>query len=61
VKKVTGQRTDVGYLEACGGGGLSLDLSEVARFSVRYDRVGAVMLPVDSSRSLIASTLETYQ
>jgi hypothetical protein len=41
---------DVAYLEACGGGRLSTDKAEVRRFGVRFDRIGALALPMDQGR-----------
>jgi transcriptional regulator with XRE-family HTH domain len=57
-KIMTVDTGDVAYLEAPQGGRLVPDFSEVRSFGIRYDRIGAKALPVDSSRSLIKQTLE---
>lgn len=49
---------DVAFMEACGGGRLTTDKAEVRRYSVWYDSIGDVALPVDSSRDLIANAME---
>ncbi|MBE1535613.1 helix-turn-helix domain-containing protein [Actinomadura algeriensis] len=49
----------VGYVEAPTGGRLVADASEVDGLVDRFDRIGAVALPVDSSRSLIEQLRET--
>jgi transcriptional regulator with XRE-family HTH domain len=49
----------VGYVEAPTGGRLVADTSEVDGLIDRFDRIGAVALPVDSSRSLIKHLMET--
>lgn len=49
----------VGYVEAPTGGRLVADASEVDGLIDRFDRIGAVALPVDSSRSLIKHLMET--
>lgn len=50
---------DVAYMEAVGGGRLSLDKAESRRYRVRYDRIGADSLSRDSTRSLLAHLMET--
>jgi hypothetical protein len=49
---------DVAYMEAVGGGRLSLDRAEIRRYGVRYDRIGADALSRDSTRSLIEQAME---
>jgi hypothetical protein len=46
------------YTEAMGGGRLVQGASEVANFEMWHDQLGAVALPIDSSRNLIANMLE---
>lgn len=52
---------DVAYLEACGGGRLTTDRTEVRRYNERYDLIGDHALPVDSSRELIKSVMESMR
>lgn len=47
------------YTEALGGGRLVQVSSEVETFELWHDRLGSVALPVDSSRSLIESMVES--
>ncbi|MGI5324466.1 helix-turn-helix domain-containing protein [Actinomadura nitritigenes] len=49
----------VGYVEAPTGGRLVPEAAEVDGLLERFDRIGAVALPVDSSRSLIKQLTET--
>lgn len=49
------------YMEAVGGGRLSVDAAEIDRFQVRFDQIGADALSRDSTRSLIAHKMETMQ
>jgi transcriptional regulator with XRE-family HTH domain len=49
---------DIAYVEAPNGGRLVPDASEVRAFGIRYDRIGAKALPVDSSRDLIKQAME---
>ena len=48
----------VGYVEAPTGGRLVPEAAEVDGLLDRFDRIGAVALPVDSSRSLIKHLME---
>jgi hypothetical protein len=50
----------VGYVEALNGGRLVPELSEVAEMDMRFDRIGAMAEPVDSSRRLIREVMETF-
>lgn len=56
-----GPAGNVAYMEAVGGGRLSLDPSELARFTVRFDQIGADALSRDASRDLIADIMETMR
>jgi hypothetical protein len=56
IMKVAG--VDLVYTEALGGGRLVQGSSEVETFEIWHDRIGAVALPIDSSRNLIESKLE---
>lgn len=49
---------EVGFVEAPNGGRLVADVAEVESFKLRFDRIGAVALPVDSSRDLIKQHME---
>jgi transcriptional regulator with XRE-family HTH domain len=53
-----GPNASVAYMEAVGGGRLSLDPAEVARFTVRFDQIGADALSRDATRTLIEQLLE---
>ncbi|WP_146087307.1 DUF5753 domain-containing protein [Thermomonospora echinospora] len=59
-KIVSVKEGDVVYMEACGGGRLTQDLTDVRKYHVRYDRIGADALPRNSSRDLIRRAMETY-
>jgi transcriptional regulator with XRE-family HTH domain len=48
----------VAFVEAPNGGRLVADVAEVESFKLRFDRIGAVALPVDSSRILIKQHME---
>lgn len=56
---MTVQEGDVAYMEAFGGGRLSLDAGEVRGYGIRYDRIGAEALSRDSSRGLLMSMVES--
>jgi hypothetical protein len=47
------------YMEAVGGGRLSLDPSEIARFTVRFDQIGADALTREATRGLLTQLMET--
>ncbi|MFG2249054.1 helix-turn-helix transcriptional regulator [Spirillospora sp. NPDC048823] len=49
---------EVAFVEAPNGGRLVADVAEVESFKLRFDRIGAVALPVDSSRNLIKQHME---
>ena len=57
-KIMTVSTGDVAYVEACGGGRLVTDPVEARAFTLRYDRIGAWALPVDSSEALIVEKME---
>ncbi|MFF0523263.1 DUF5753 domain-containing protein [Actinomadura nitritigenes] len=52
---------EIGFLEAPNGGRLELDAEEVAALRARFERIGAMALPVDLSRALISDALEGMQ
>jgi transcriptional regulator with XRE-family HTH domain len=52
-------RSNAAYMEAVGGGRLSVDAAEIERFTVRFDQIGADALSRDATRSLIAQVMET--
>lgn len=49
---------DIAYTDACGGGRLVVDATEVRSFRVWFDRIGDRALPVDASLDLIQRTME---
>ncbi|HEU5030990.1 MAG TPA: helix-turn-helix transcriptional regulator [Spirillospora sp.] len=49
---------EVAFVEAPNGGRLVADVAEVESFKLRFDRIGAVALPVDSSQTLIKQYME---
>lgn len=51
----------IAYVEASNGGRLVMDVEEVESFRERFDRIGAMALPVDSSRKLIEQHLEALK
>lgn len=57
----TVEEGDVAYIEACGGGRLSLDKAEVRRYGARYDQIGDLALPLTATRDLIASVMEAMK
>jgi hypothetical protein len=57
-KITTVNEGDVAYMEAVGGGRLSMDRAEIRRYGIRYDRIGADALSRDSTRSLIEQVME---
>lgn len=58
-KVITVKEGDVGFIEAPIGGRLELDASQVEALRYRFDRIGSMALPVDSSRVLIQQAMET--
>ncbi|MBX6767438.1 MAG: hypothetical protein IRY90_09855, partial [Actinomadura rubrobrunea] len=50
---------EVAFVEAPNGGRLVVDAAEVEDFRMRFDRIGTVALPIDSSRILIQQLMET--
>ncbi|MFB9834179.1 helix-turn-helix domain-containing protein [Actinoallomurus acaciae] len=59
-KIVTLKEKSVAYVEALNGGRLIPEASEVADITTRFDQIGAVAEPVDSSRRLIRALMETF-
>jgi hypothetical protein len=59
-KIVTVKEGAVAYLDALNGGRLAPDTSEVAELDARFDRIGAVAEPMESSRRLIREVMETF-
>ncbi|MDN3357416.1 helix-turn-helix transcriptional regulator [Actinomadura sp. DC4] len=57
---VTVKEGKLGFVEALNGGRLVTDIAEIADLEERFDRIGAVAEPVDSSRCLIKELMETY-
>ncbi|GAA2446813.1 helix-turn-helix transcriptional regulator [Actinomadura vinacea] len=53
-------RDDRVYVEACGGGRLVQDNTEVRSFGVRFDRIGDWALPMDASTALIKDVMEGF-
>lgn len=49
---------EIGYLVAPNGGRLELDAEEVAGLRNRFDRIGAMALPVELSRALLKDAME---
>ncbi|RKS79821.1 hypothetical protein BZB76_1300 [Actinomadura pelletieri DSM 43383] len=49
---------EIGYLVAPNGGRLELDTEEVAGLRKRFDRIGAIALPVEMSRALLKDAME---
>ncbi|RKS78826.1 hypothetical protein BZB76_0260 [Actinomadura pelletieri DSM 43383] len=60
-KIITVRRGEVGFVEAPNGGRLVMEASEVRGLKLRFDRIGAVALPLDSSRRLIEQLMETFR
>jgi transcriptional regulator with XRE-family HTH domain len=58
---VTQEDGEVAYVEAQLGGRLVEDGTELRSLRLRYDRIRARALPVDSSRQMIASAMEALQ
>lgn len=52
---------EIGYLVAPNGGRLEFDAEEVVSLRARFDRIGALALPVDLSRALIQDALESMR
>lgn len=50
--------TEVAFVEAPGGGRLVPNITEVASYALRYDRIGQQALPEDPSRDLIKRVME---
>ncbi|NVI90927.1 helix-turn-helix transcriptional regulator [Actinomadura sp. BRA 177] len=49
---------EIAFVEAPNGGRLVAEVAEVESFKLRFDRIGAVALPVDSSQTLIKKHME---
>jgi transcriptional regulator with XRE-family HTH domain len=52
---------EVAYMEACGGGRLTVDKAEIRGYGLKYDHISDVALPVDASREFIVSMMESMQ
>jgi transcriptional regulator with XRE-family HTH domain len=59
-KVVTVKEGKLGFVEALNGGRLVTDVAEIAELEERFDRIGAVAEPTDSSRRLIKELMETF-
>jgi transcriptional regulator with XRE-family HTH domain len=59
-KIVTLEKEMVAYVEALNGGRLVPEASEVAELNTRFEEIGAVAEPIDSSRRLIQELMETF-
>ncbi|MFG2087578.1 helix-turn-helix domain-containing protein [Spirillospora sp. NPDC048824] len=59
-KIITVKQGEVGFVEAPNGGRLVLEAAEVRGLKLRFDRIGAVALPVESSRRLIEQLMESF-
>ncbi|MGI5324382.1 helix-turn-helix domain-containing protein [Actinomadura nitritigenes] len=59
-KIMTVDGVDVAYAEDAHDGRLIRDPIAVERFSIRYDLIGDIAMPVPTSRALIAKALESY-
>ncbi|REE95765.1 helix-turn-helix domain-containing protein [Thermomonospora umbrina] len=59
-KIITVKSGEVGFVEAPNGGRLVLEAAEVRELKLRFDRIGAIALPVDSSRRLIEQQMENF-
>lgn len=57
-KIMTVGTSEVAYTEACGGGRLATDPTEVRSFRLRFDRISDRALPVDASIELIKRVME---
>lgn len=57
-KIMTVGNADIAYTEACGGGRLVMDATEVRSFRLRFDRISDRALPVDASIELITRAME---
>jgi hypothetical protein len=60
-KILTVKEGDVAFVDAPEGGRLILGTIEARGFAVRFDRIGAVALPVGPSRTLIAHAMENIK
>ncbi len=60
-KIVTLKEGMVAYVEALNGGRLIPETSEVGELDIRFQRIGDVAEPIDSSRRLIEQLMETYK
>jgi hypothetical protein len=60
-KVITVEEGELAFVDAPNGGRLVMDAAEVRGLRLRFDRIGAVAQPVDSSRSLIKQVMETMK
>jgi transcriptional regulator with XRE-family HTH domain len=58
-KIMTVGREDAAYVEACGGGRLVLDATEVRAYGLRFDRIGTEALTPGATQSLIKEVMES--
>ncbi len=57
-KIMTAGNAEIAYTEACGGGRLVVDSTEVRSFRLRFDRISDLALPVGASIELITQAVE---
>jgi DNA-binding XRE family transcriptional regulator len=55
---ISGEIGDVAYTDSHGGGRLVPSTEEARRYGVRYERIGQVALPTESSRRMIREAME---
>jgi Domain of unknown function (DUF5753) len=55
---ISGEVGDVAYTDSHGGGRLVPSTNEVRRYGVRFDLIGQVALPTESSRRMIKEAME---
>lgn len=58
---VTTKRQEVAFIEAPNGGRLVVEPAEAHGLRQRFDRIGAVALPLDLSQRLIKQLMETFE
>ncbi|WP_158642298.1 helix-turn-helix domain-containing protein [Actinomadura sp. WAC 06369] len=60
-KVITVREGEVGYIEAATGGRLVMDVEAARGLRVRFDRIGAKALPVDSTAKTIHRAMEALE
>jgi hypothetical protein len=60
-KVITVEEGEIAFVEAPNGGRLVMDAAEVRGLRLRFDRIGAIALPIDSSRSLVKQIMESMK